>query len=140
MASEVPRPLLIGNFKKPKRERGHENSDKRDRRPGMDPDHLANIRRLPCCIPGCKKDPGGEAHHLKDTGAKERGMGLRSTDRWAVPLCNDHHIHGVERVGAKKELAWFAKLGLEILDVAVALWGSRGNLESMRRIVMSNKE
>lgn len=140
MASEVPKPLMIGNFKKPKRERGHENSDWRERRPGMDAKHLANIRRLPCCIPGCKKDPGGQAHHLKDTGAKERGMGVKSTDKHCVPLCEDHHLHGVERVGAKKELEWFAKFGIEALDLAAALWGARGDLETMRRIVLSNKE
>lgn len=139
MASEVPRPKVLGNFKKPMAERGHQNSDWRETRPGMDPDHLALIRKLPCCVPGCTLNPGGEAHHLKDTGAKERGMGLRSTDRWTIPLCHEHHIYGVEKVGAQREIKWFADRGIQSLELATALWNVRGNVKAMVAIVMANK-
>lgn len=139
MAEEIAKPKLFGNFKKPRHERGHENSDWRERRPGMDPAHLENIRRLPCCIPGCTMDPGGQAHHLKQTGAKERGIGLRSTDQFTVPMCEYHHLQGVERAGSKNEIAWFIRRGIYALDLAAALWGARKDVKRMRSIVVATR-
>ena len=139
MATQVRPPSGQPNFKPPRIERGHKQSDARDERPGMDEKHLANVRKLPCCIRGCPCMPGGEAHHIKRNGANERGMGIRTTDRWAVPLCHTHHIDGVERAGAKNELKWFEGRGVDALDLAVALWGARGDLPKMTRIVIEQK-
>lgn len=138
--SEIPRKLMFGNFRKPKAERRHENSNWREKRPGMDPEHAANIRLLPCCIPFCKAAPGGQIHHLKDTGAKERSTGVRSTDKWGVPLCNEHHIYGVERCGSRGENRWFMDRGIAILELAIALWAARGDLARMRAIVLAVKQ
>lgn len=74
---------------------------------------------------------------MKSTGV--RGMGMRSPDRYAVPLCHDHHINGVERVGSRNEIEWFAKRGVQALDLAAALWGSTGDLAKMTAIVVTNK-
>jgi hypothetical protein len=52
--------------------------------------HLKSIRQLPCVIPFC----GAiycEAHHLLITPDRERGMGMKSGDNWAIPLCAKHH-------------------------------------------------
>lgn len=139
MASEVPRPQVIGIFKPSPEERMKAKRQKvnfRDERPGMSPDHLALVRKLPCCV--CFKTPGGEPHHIKDQPDKERGMGLKSTDRWTVPLCHEHHIHGVELAGTRNELKWFKERGVDALTLAQALWKSTGDLPKMTAIVIAN--
>ena len=103
----------------------------------MSDEHLANIRKLPCCV--CFAPGPSEAHHLKQTSAKERGAAVKSTDRWTVSLCNEHHIHGVERVGAKKELQWFFERGVDALALAHSLAGAAGDVPKMIRIVLANK-
>ena len=109
----------------------------RDKRDGMDEAHLANIRKCPCAV--CLKMPAGEAHHLQSSG--ERGMSLRSTDRWAVPLCFDHHTgaNGVHRVASKREPEWFGTHGTDAVWLAKALWNARGDLAAMTRIVLAHR-
>ncbi len=48
-------------------------------------------------------------------------MGLRSTDRWAVPLCNADHFL-IETAGSKNEVAWFHERGVDVLALANGLW------------------
>lgn len=95
-----------------------------DRRPGMSPSHLDRIRGLPCCV--CEKPPRSECHHLKDTGANERGMGLRSTDQWALPVCSFATGGGchdeIERLGSKNERDWFFARGIDARELAQGLW------------------
>lgn len=108
-----------------------------EKREGMSDKHLEMIRKLPCCVG--MDHPGGEAHHLK-LGTKERGIGLRSTDKNAVPMCHEHHINGVERAGSKNEFRWFRDRGVSPLDLAAALWLVTGNLESMQKVMQAHKE
>ena len=64
-------------------------------------------------------------------------MGLRSTDKWGVPLCaEDHDL--VERAGTRNETLWFSSRGVTAHELAQALWASRGNLPVMVRIVASH--
>lgn len=49
-----------------------------------DPEYLDFVRGLPCCV--CFERAPSEAHH-----APGAGMGLRSPDRTAVPLCTQCH-------------------------------------------------
>lgn len=132
MASEIRKEPVYGNFRirgpKKKKER------KADSRHGMSEDHLALIRKLPCCITG--RVPAGEAHHLKATG--ERGMGLRSTDRWAVPMAHDSHME-VERAGSRNELGWFKARGIDAIDLATSLWLATGDLPKMTKIVIAHR-
>lgn len=140
MATEVPREKVIGNFKPSISKKMKEKKEKvraSDERPGMSPEHLSCIRKLPCCV--CWKTPGGEAHHIKDTPDKERGMGLRSTDRWAAPLCHEHHIHGVELAGTRNERKWFSDRGIDALALSQALWKSTGDIPKMTKIVIAAK-
>ena len=135
-AYEVPRERVLGNFrktglKKPK----HANSKWSDDREGMSDDHLVMIRQLPCCH--CLRTPAGEAHHLKE-GTKERGMSVRSTDRWSVPLCRLHHDE-IERVGTRNETAWFLKIGIDPIELAQALWRSTGDLAKMIRVLLAHR-
>jgi len=132
MASEIRKEHVLGNFRvrspRKKKER------KADSRPGMSEHHLALIRKLPCCITG--RVPAGEAHHLKATG--ERGMGLRSTDRWALPIAHDFHME-VERAGSRNELSWFRARGIDAIDLATALWLASGDLSKMTKIVIAHR-
>lgn len=123
------RPRVIGNFKatsnqreKPKRRRETDSQS-----------HLSDIRKCRCCVPVCHSE-NVQAHHLKSTG--ERGTAMRSPDRFAVPLCHDHHINGVELVGSKNELDWFNVKGIKALQLAADLWASRGRLDRMQKIVI----
>lgn len=130
----------LANFRKSRTEgpQKHENSKTYQDRPGMSEAHLALIRKMPCTV--CPKMPGGEAHHLKDTPDKDRGMGVRSTDKWAVPLCHEHHIHGVERAGTKNEHAWFKERGIEnVVVLASDLWKITGNLPQMVKVLMAHR-
>lgn len=103
-------------FPKPVREKKKRIAD---RRPGMSASHLDRVRGLPCCV--CECPPRVQAHHLKDVEPKERGMGLRSTDQWAVGLCVFCHDE-VERVGSKNERDWFFARGIDARELAQGLW------------------
>ena len=135
---QIAKPKVFGNFKK----RGIEkvkaktgNSKWREDRPGMSEAHLALIRQMPCAE--CLKIPAGEAHHLKaNTG--ERGMAVRSTDRYALPMCTLHH-GAVEAVGAKRETKYFQDLGFDPIELAQDLWSATGDLPKMVRILTAHR-
>lgn len=133
--SEIYRPKVLGNFRsivKPKRK----NSKWRDERDGMDEGHLVNIRKLPCVV--CLRVPGGEAHHLKHA-TGERGMSVRSTDKWTVPLCRVHHDE-VERAGTRNEAKYFAEnAGCDPLELATALWSNKGDAGRMTKVVLAQR-
>jgi hypothetical protein len=115
-------------FPKPKKR-------KKKKRPGMDPKHLENIRKLPCCVPGCPSIGKSDAHHLKQgLPDSERGMGRRASDQYTVPLCAHHHINGVERFASKEERTWFATHNVrDPLELAKALWKAK-DIEEMRKL------
>lgn len=125
----------LGNFRDRTALKERKNSEAYKKRPGMSPEHLALIRQLPCCVTG--KRPGGEAHHLKGTG--ERGMGLRSTDRWAVPMAHDPHME-VEAAGSRNERAWFLARGIHPTELALDLWLATGDLVRMERVLKAHME
>ena len=129
----------LANFRKA-RETGevkpHKNSEKYKERPGMSEDHLALIRRMPCCVTLAM--PGGEAHHLKQ-GTGERGMGQRSTDKWAVPMAHNPHME-VENAGSRNETAWFKAHGIDDVQLlARDLWNVTGNLPQMIKVMMAHR-
>ena len=132
---QIAREKVYGNFKKRGLEREqHQNSAWREERPGMSEEHLALIRQLPCV--SCLVLPAGEAHHLKCTG--ERGMSVRSTDRWALPHCHNCHME-IESRGAKQEIAYYGSFGVDPLALAEALWKSTGDLAQMARIIIAHR-
>lgn len=108
----------------------------RSKRPGDSKVHLAMIRRLPCCLPGCGS--GGDAHHL--LGAIDglpKGVGRKNEDRWTLPVCRAHH-DAAHRAG--NDEAWFAGNGVQARDLARALWANTGDEEAMRRTVLRHKQ
>jgi hypothetical protein len=58
-----------------------------------DNDYLDYIRSLPCCI--CGDNTSTEPAHLRvgsvNDGKPYGAMQMKSSDRWALPLCGRHH-------------------------------------------------
>ncbi len=132
MALQMPKKPLLANFRK-RGARPKKTDSWRDRRPGNSDAHLARIRLCPCVH--CLKKPS-DPHHLK-YGTGERGMALRSTDRFAVPLCRAHHDE-VERAGTQNEPGWFAAIGVDALALADALWHAH-DVKTMTRIILAQR-
>jgi hypothetical protein len=76
--------------------------------------HLVFIRAQPCLI--CERSPC-DAHHLKF--AQPRGLGLKVSDEFTVPLCRSHHRE-LHRHG--DEVAWWAKMHLKPIPAARQFW------------------
>jgi hypothetical protein len=76
-----------------------------------DEDYLNYIRGCPCCLCG---GIDVEAAHLRvgsiNDGKRPTGMGEKSSDRWALPLCGVHHR---QQHAAGNELAWWASYGID---------------------------
>lgn len=139
MAQFIPPPGYgLPNFRPGVSERSKRKPSAQERREGNSERHRELIRLLPCCVTG--QEPGGQAHHLKSgPAAKERGVGMKATDRWLVPLCHEAHINGVERVGSRLEVEWFRARGIaDPHALAKALWDATGDLPRMRAIVLAH--
>lgn len=139
-AGQVPRERVIGNFKPTKstqlkNARNHKSAYQR--RQEQDADHLDAIKACPCAV--CLTTKNIEAHHLKQF-IGERGMGMRSTHKWTVPLCHNHHINGVETVSSNREHDWFHSHGIDNpIDLAAALYAASPDLEKMNKIIQANR-
>jgi len=134
----VPRLRVLDNQRKPLRERSKKKPSAQERREGNNKKHLALIRLLPCCV--TLKMPAGEAHHLKSgPAAKERGVGMKATDKWAVPLGHKSHMYGVELLGSRNEFGWFQSHGIDPYELAAALWAATGDLPKMTKIVLAHR-
>lgn len=133
-------PKQLANFKPAKSERlaakRQAPDKKRAQRPGNSEEHLAALRQCPCAI--TLKMPAGEVHHLK-SGTNERGAGMRSSDRWGLPLSRAPHDE-VERVGSRNETRWFQEHGIDSpIDLAHALWQASPDVERMTKIILKWK-
>ena len=137
MAHQIPTEHVYGNFKPTgvkKKKQG--NSKWREKREGMSEDHCKLIRQLPCTT--CNLIPASTVHHLKDTPDKERGMGVRSTDKWGLPECPTCHDE-VERAGTKNETSWYLERGIDPIELAEALWNNTGDLPKMVNVMIAHK-
>ena len=76
--------------------------------------HLRFVAKQPCLI--CERLPC-DAHHLRF--AQARGLGLKVSDEFTVPLCRGHHRE-VHRAG--KEARWWQNTGIDALVIARKLW------------------
>jgi hypothetical protein len=79
-----------------------------------DKDHLKFVLRQPCLV--CGRLPS-DAHHLTFT--QPRALGRRVSDEFTVPICRVHHR---ELHGAGAEAAWWRRLNIDPLPVALRLW------------------
>lgn len=70
-------------------------------RPGEDAEHLANVRRLPCCARSLDACMGPiQAHHH----THGRGKGTKVADTETMPLCLKHHHDFHAATGAFKTM------------------------------------
>ncbi len=83
-----------------------------------DEDHLKFVRAQPCLI--CGRQPS-HAHHL--TFAQKRGLSLKVSDEFTVPLCSVHH-DALHRSGPERQ--WWQEQGIDPLLVAEKMWKETG--------------
>ena len=88
-------------------------------------EHLRFVARQPCLI--CGRKPS-QAHHVRY--AQQRGLGLKVSDEFAVPLCATHHSEN-HRTGDERR--WWEEKKIDPLTVAQDLWRtSKGAQQSAR--------
>ena len=86
--------------------------------------HLKRVRAMPSCISGSRPC---EAHHLTGgPAASERGVSMRASDRWVVPLTHEEHMD-LHTFGSRLEREWFANRGVDCYDLAEKLWARRNS-------------
>jgi hypothetical protein len=83
-------------------------------------EHLSYVAEQPCLIRG--RSPS-HAHHIRF--AQSRGLGLKVSDEFTVPLCAIHHQ---QNHATGNERLWWQEHKLDPLAVAVGLWRERQRL------------
>jgi hypothetical protein len=83
-------------------------------RRNRDKTHLRFVATQPCLL--CDRQPS-DPHHLRF--AQPRGLGMKVSDEFTVPLCREHHrqLHH-----SGNEPAWWHDMGIEPLEIAKTLW------------------
>src|ERR1700738_2312315 len=79
-----------------------------------DKEHRRFVLRQPCLV--CGRVPS-DPHHLTFT--QPRALGRRVSDEFTVPVCRVHHRE-LHRAG--DEAAWWRRLDIDPLPVALKLW------------------
>jgi len=79
-----------------------------------DKTHLRFVAKQPCLI--CARQPC-DAHHVRF--AQSRGLGLKVSDEFTVPLCRGHHRE-LHRAG--NEATWWRTKGVDAMGAARKLW------------------
>jgi hypothetical protein len=84
--------------------------------------YLQALRRVPCAVCGALPS---DAAHLRFTnmavGRRNPGMGMKSHDRFATPLCRAHHT---EQHAAGNEAAWWAAHRMDPDALAAATYAA----------------
>jgi len=77
-------------------------------------EHLRFVASQPCLV--CGRSPS-HAHHVRY--AQSRGLSLKVSDEFTVPLCAIHH-RNIHTTGKEKE--WWQERNIDPLKVADVLW------------------
>jgi hypothetical protein len=77
-------------------------------------EHLRFVASQPCLV--CGRAPS-HAHHIRY--AQPRGLSLKVSDEFTVPLCAIHH-HQIHTTGNERE--WWEERNIDPLKIATALW------------------
>ncbi len=95
--------------------------------------HLEFIRSLPCLV--CLDDTSVEAAHVRyadrRAGKRETGMGEKSDDTWAVPLCGEHH----REQHAGDERSFWKSYDIDPVLVALALTRASEDHQAASQII-----
>jgi hypothetical protein len=81
--------------------------------------HLRHVAQQPCLI--CGRIPA-QAHHIRY--AQKRGLGVKVSDEFTVPLCAIHHS---ENHATSDERNWWVERKIDPLVVAHELWKQSRN-------------
>jgi hypothetical protein len=91
------------------------------RGPDRSPDYLAWMRTLPCIV--CSRVSGGatviEAAHTNVLGP--RGIGQKSSDFSAIPLCAAHHRENLDSYHVLGEKEFSHEHGIDLKDLVLRL-------------------
>jgi hypothetical protein len=104
--SSIPRPGVPIDKSQLKIGAAKRNRDKR---------HLRFVASQPCLL--CQSSPS-DPHHLRF--AQPRGLGMKVSDEFTVPLCRTHHRQ-LHQSGNEK--AWWHDMGIDPMEIAKTLWG-----------------
>ena len=77
-------------------------------------EHLRYVARQPCLI--CGRSPS-HAHHIRY--AQSRGISLKVSDEFTVPLCAIHH-QNIHATGKERE--WWQERNIDPIKAAETLW------------------
>jgi hypothetical protein len=80
-------------------------------------EHLRFVAQQPCLI--CGRSPS-HAHHIRF--AQSRGLGLKVSDEFTIPLCAIHHQ---QNHATGNERLWWQEHKIDPLAVATRLWRKR---------------
>ena len=95
--------------------------------------HLQFVRGLPCMV--CGNNIETQAAHIRFADLRfakpYTGRQEKPHDRWAVPLCGQHHAlqHGMN------EREWWIQVGIDPVPVAMAIALNSGDQASGEQIV-----
>jgi hypothetical protein len=143
---EIHRVRVYGNFRTPAWDRDRKPAWKtrQERRAQVvinAEKHLANVRKLPCCL--CGASPHEyviDAHHLRGRDW-DRGLGRKPPDCRVVPLCRLSCHDEVQRVPGRKETAWIQREGgFNCEHLADSLYNKHlvgGSPEDYQRVLLS---
>lgn len=106
----------------------------------LDAGYLALVRRLPCL--SCDVDPAREAAHVRMTGAGKpmSGLGVKPSDRYALPLCSTCHTGSATAQHVVGEAKFWGDLGLDPLLICERLRSAAPSLEAMRAVAFKERE
>ena len=90
-------------------------------------EHLRFVASQPCLI--CGRTPA-HAHHIRY--AQRRGLALKVSDEFTVPLCAIHHN---ENHATGDERRWWQERKIDPLPIAAELWGKSRRHERDQRVL-----
>jgi hypothetical protein len=110
----------------------------KQRRPReKDKAHLIWLATLPCAVCGSYKDV--EAAHYRSAdrrwGKPSTGMGEKPHDRWALPLCAEHH----RLQHSTNEEEFWKGYGIDAPVMCLALFGASGDDEAAQQILQEHR-
>jgi DNA recombination protein Rad52 len=91
-------------------------------------EHLRFVARQPCLI--CGRTPS-HAHHVRF--AQSRGLGIKVSDEFTVPLCAIHHQ---QNHATGNERQWWEEHKIDPMAIAERLWreSTQGGLEDLTAV------
>jgi len=99
--------------------------------------HRRFVAAISICL-GCGAEGPCEAAHVRNK--TDGGTGLRTSDKFTVPLgalgnCGCHH-----RQHQTGEASFWGALGIDPLDAACRLWTVSGDIEAGRRVIFRARQ